>query len=295
MYLFQRIEEVIVQHSDARRSIGEFLLQNRDHLQKYSMSKIAEQTFTSKSTLTRFAKLLGYSGWKEFMYAFSHETVMHKNNEYENVDPNFPFTAPDDTLQIIENMSHLQIQSIQDTISLISVEELNQVAALINRSETVGIFGTSPNRYCGELFKRKLLSIEKKSVVSQSGESGMVARSLASKDCAIIISYSGNNPDRDPTNVIKYLLRSKVPIIGITSGGNNYLREYSDFVLNISSQERLYSKISTFATEESILTILNILYAAVFAINYEDNKEKKITLSRDLEIQREATFQSLSE
>ncbi|GAA0339691.1 MurR/RpiR family transcriptional regulator [Oceanobacillus oncorhynchi subsp. oncorhynchi] len=294
MYLFQRIEEVVVQYSDARRLIGEFLLENRDQISKYNMDDIAKLTFTSKPTLVRFAKNLGYSGWKEFMYAFAHETVIHKDDD-NDMNPNFPFQATDDTLEIIESLSNLQIQSIKDTVSLMSAEDINQAANLINQAETIIIYGVSPNSYYGELFKRKLLTIRKKAIMSPLGESGLISKTLTKNDCAIIISYSGNNPDRNPTSNIRSLLKNKVPIIGITSGGHNYLRDYSNVILNISSKERLYSKITNFASEQSIMFILNILYAKVFALEYEKNKEFKILNSKVLESEREATFKDLIE
>lgn len=286
---------MVVQHNDARRTIGEFLLSDKNNIHQYSMDRIAKETFTSKASLTRFAKLLGYSGWKEFMYAFSHEVVQQNDSAFKDVDPNFPFASSDKTIQILEHLSSLQIQSIQDSLNLVVIEDLEKAAKLISQSKTVTIFGTSPNNYYAELLKRKLLAIGLFAIVAPSGEIGTTATALSDKDCAIVISYSGNNPEREPTSIIKYLLRKQVPIIGVTSGGKNYLRDYSTVVLNISSKERLYSKITNFTTEQSIMFILNALYAVVFSLNYDENIERKISLSRDLEPQRQATFKELSE
>ena len=149
MYLFQRIEEAAFKQNDARRTIGEFILENRDQLQDLSMDEIAKRTFTSKPTLVRFAKYFDYSGWKEFMYAFSHEVAYYDENAYDDVDPNFPFSKEDDSLQIIENLMALKMQSIKDTVSHIAVEDLNQAAELIQKAENVVIYGTSPNYYYG--------------------------------------------------------------------------------------------------------------------------------------------------
>lgn len=295
MYLFQRIEEVVFKESDARRVIGEFILENRNQLQGLTMEEIAKQTFTSKSTLVRFAKNFGYSGWKEFMYAFTHEVAYYDDNNYTDVNPNFPFKANDDSLEIIENLVNLKIQSIKDTVSLIAIEDLNKAAEIIQKSDNIVIYGTSPNHYYGELFKRNLLTIHKKAFMAKSGECGITSHALTDKDCAIIISYSGNNPDENPTSNVKILKKNSVSIISITSGGKNYLRDYSDVVFNISSKEKLYSKISNFATQESILLLLEILFSKVFSLNYEVNKENKITNSKLLESERQATFKDLSE
>ncbi|MBO0410449.1 MurR/RpiR family transcriptional regulator [Enterococcus hulanensis] len=295
MYLFQRIEEAAFKQNDARRTIGEFILENRDQLQELSMDEIAKKTFTSKPTLVRFAKYFDYSGWKEFMYAFTHEVAYYDENAYEDVDPNFPFSAEDDSLEIIEHLVTLKMQSIKDTVSHIAAEDLNRAAELIQKAENVVIYGTSPNYYYGELFKRNLLAIQKKAFMSSSGENGLISSSLTERDCALIISYSGNSPDENPTRNVKILKRAGVPIISITSGGKNYLRDYSDVVLNISSKEKLYSKIANFATQESVLFLLDTLFAKVFALNYETNKEKKIANSRALESKRQSAAKEISE
>ncbi|MGM0216768.1 hypothetical protein IGI42_004364 [Enterococcus sp. AZ109] len=295
MYLFQRIEEAAFKQSDARRTIGEFILEHRDQLSELTMEEIAKQTFTSKPTLVRFAKYFGYSGWKEFMYAFSHEVAYHDDTAYDDVDPNFPFEAESDTLEIVESLVNLKMQSIKDTVSLIAVEDLNKAAQLIQRAENVVIYGNSPNYFYGELFKRNLLTIRKKAFMAKSGECGITSHSLTEKDCAMIISYSGNSPDENPTSNVKILLRNNVPIISITSGGDNYLRDYSDVVLNMSSKEKLYSKISNFATQESVMMILDALFGKIFALNYEENKANKIASSKQLESKRQATFKDLEE
>lgn len=113
MYLFQRIEEAVFKQFDARRTIGEFLLANREELPKYSMDEIAKLTHTSKATLVRFAKNFDYSGWTEFMYAFTHEVVHFQENTFE-IDSNIPFTRSADTLEIIENLAKLRIQTIKE-------------------------------------------------------------------------------------------------------------------------------------------------------------------------------------
>jgi DNA-binding MurR/RpiR family transcriptional regulator len=294
MYLFQRIEEAVFKQFDARRTIGEFLLANREELPNYSMDEIAKLTHTSKATLVRFAKYFDYSGWTEFMYAFTHEVVNFEENTFE-IDPNIPFTRSADTLEIIENIANLRIQTIKETSSLMSVDDISKAAKIISQANNIIIYGRSPNSYFGELFKRNLNTIHKKAFMADGDESGLISNTLTNEDCAVIISYSGNNADTYPMKNVKSLLNNHVPIISITSGGENYLRDYSTIVFNVSSREKLYSKISNFSTEESILFILNVLYAKIFALDYDNNMEMKIENSRTLETRRMTTFKDISE
>ena len=68
--------------------------------------------------------------------------------------------------------------------------------------------------------------------------------------------------------------------------GENLLRQHATCTLSMSSRERLYTKISNFATEESINFILNMLYACYFVRDYDRNLEFKTKASRVLEFQR---------
>lgn len=294
MYLFQRIEEVMMQHNDARRAVGEFILHEKDNLYHYTIQEIADITYTSKATVVRFAKAMGYDGWKEFMKAFVTE-LQYEQAHQSNVDVNYPFKEKDSTETIIENIKTLQMEAIQDTADQLDISTINHATNMLIRAKHIVIFGLSPNIFLGELFRRKLITIGKQIDIANPGESGIISRTLTSQDCAIMISYSGNNEHAEPITHMKELVKNKVPILGITSGGDNYVHQHADCVLSMSSRERLYTKISNFATEESLGFILNVLFSCYFARNYQDNCKFKIESSKVLERSRQAILMEMKD
>lgn len=274
-----------MRYTDARHAVGEFILQEQDKLYQYTVTEIAEKTFTSKATVVRFAKAMGYDGWKEFMKDYIAEVNYQK--KYKNtVDFNIPFQKEDGFDTIAENIKKLQMESIRETADLLDKEMLNKAADYLAGAENVVIFSSSPNTYLGELFKRKLLTIGKRAAVAKSGEAGIEAATLGPQDLALIISYSGNSVTQNPVNRIGLLKKNHVPIIGITSGGDNYMRKNLDCIITMSSREHLYSKIANYATEESLNYILNVLFSCCFASQYKQNLEFKIKNSRLLEQER---------
>lgn len=294
MYLFQQIEELKLRYRDARKEVAEFVLQERSHLEKYSMKEVAALTYTSKPTLVRFAKSLGFSGWKEFMQAFIQEEH-YQESHYSDIDPNLPFGAEDTTADIIRKISDLQVESILDTADLMVPEDVDLAVSRLLSAKRVVLFGMSPNTLIGQLFRRKMGTIGRMIEVPSVDESGTYAYSLGREDLALIISYSGNNESREPMKFVRILEENQVPMVGITGGGNNYLREHMDCVLTISSRERLYSKVSNFSTEVSLLSILNVLYSCCFAKNYQHNLDYKIHNSTELEYRRNASLQEMRE
>ena len=103
-----------MRYTDARHAVGEFILQEQDKLYQYTVTEIAEKTFTSKATVVRFAKAMGYDGWKEFMKDYIAEVNYQK--KYKNtVDFNIPFQKEDGIDTIAENIKKLQMESIRET------------------------------------------------------------------------------------------------------------------------------------------------------------------------------------
>ena len=282
MYIFQKIEELSIQYTDARKNIAEFLLNERSHVKNYSMQQIADLTFTSKPTLVRFSQNLGFTGWTELMKDFLSE-CHYQETHFSEIDPNMPFLQVDNADEIIHKICHLQIESLKDTAELMESATVEEAGHMLLSSRHIVVFGISPNNILGELFKRKMESIGHLVYIANMGESGMIANSLTEEDCAVLISYSGNNENREPMRYIKALKENNVKLVGITSGGNNYIRENIRCVLTISTHERLFTKISGFATEESINFILNILFAYCFSQNYMQNYNHKINNSIALE------------
>lgn len=294
MFLMQRIEELMVNYKDARHTVGEFVLNEKTNLANYTIAQIAQKTYTSKATVVRFAKTLGYDGWKEFKKDYLVE-LSYRQSHSKDVDVNIPFKKGDRLDSVVANMMNLQIESVKDTADLLDHAMVEKAVTYLKQARHVAIFGVSPNDYLGQLFKRKLLSIGKHADVVQFSEIGLMSKYLTREDCAIVISYSGNVKFSEPMGSLKTMIKNKVPIIGITSGGDNFIRNNVDCVLTISSRERLFSKIANFATENSINFILNVLFASYFMDDYDRNLVYKIQNAKDLESDRIATLKEMKD
>lgn len=285
MFLFQKIEEIMMEYSDARHAVGEFIIRERDEIYKYTVGEVAERTFTSKATVVRFAKAMGYDGWKEFMKDYVAEMQYRKMHE-NDIDYNFPFNENSSLAEILDRMETMQIETIRETKDLIHNDMLVKAAERIINARNIVIFSRSPNNYHAGSFARKLCSIGYLARTAVMGEEGLISTALGEKDCAIIISYSGNNQTKNPIDKIKILKSNHVPMIGITSGGDNYIRKHIDCVLTMVSKERLYTKIANYSTEASLGFILDCLFSVIFAKNYRNNKNFKLLNSRILEQER---------
>lgn len=288
MLIQQKLDEMTIKYADSRASVARFLLEKKEKVNHMSMQQVADATFTSKPTLVRVAKGMGFGGWGDFVRSYVEE-LYRIDKQVTHTDANLPFLQTDSQQAIANKISSVMIESITDTASMLDTAQLEKSVRILERSRRIAVFCLPPNTLLAELFRRKMLLIGKPVEILNHSDQAFNAATLTREDCAIMISYSGSNASRAPMRFLKWLKERRVPVIAITSMGKNLLRREADCVLTMSSAEKPFSKIATYATEEAIAYLLNLLYSCFFARNYDRNLAYKLEAAKSIERQRYAS------
>ena len=282
MLLQERMK--IYPFSNSERIIIHYILEKQELIEDYSTKMIADETYTSPSTLIRISKKLGFQGFNDFKKAYIQE-VHYLNKHFQDIDSNLPFTNQDTIMNIASKIVNLHIESANDTLSLFHHDTLQKAVQILNRSQEVRIFAISNLVYVAEEFVFKLNRIQKKAQISIVQDLMFHdAAMMTPNECAICISYSGETPHM--LQVVKTLKENHIPIIAITSIGRNRLSDLSDVTLNITTREKSFSKIAGFSSLESISIILDVLYSCLFSLNYQANLDYKLRMSHRIETTR---------
>lgn len=275
MLLIHRIEQTHFSASEA--TIIDYILEQGLNIKNMSANSIAKATYTSPPLLVRIAKKLGYHGWNDFKEAYLEE--LEYLFKEQNIDASIPFVVSDDIMTIAHNIGQLEIETIQDTISLINHDDLQQALRYLRDCKELDIYGVANNLLIAEEFKAKLFYLHKNvNICHLPGNAKLQAAISDEKHCAIMISYSGET--NYIIDVAKLLKKMNTPIIAITSIADNNLSKLADVTLRISSREMLLTKIGDFATTTSIKYLLDTLYSGIFAFDYQKNLDYKIQIAK---------------
>lgn len=267
--------------SPSERIVIDFILNKQELIAEYSTTMIAGETYTSPSILVRISKKLGFNGYNEFKKSFLEEVLYLKRN-FENLDANTPFTTMDSIMDIANKITQLKQQSLNDTLSLIHHDSLQKAIRILEKSETVKVFAITNLTLLAMEFVYKLRRIGKKAETYPiSNTMYQEAVMTQPNDCAICISYSGESGELLDT--VRLLKNNAVPIIAITSIGENSLSKSADVILNTTTREKSYSKIAGFSSIESISLILDILSSCYFNTDYKKHYEYKLKLAQATE------------
>ncbi|MGN0293999.1 MAG: MurR/RpiR family transcriptional regulator [Lachnospiraceae bacterium] len=273
--------------SETEESIAEFLLQTGRELNNYSTRSIAKATYTSPATVIRLCKKLGFTGFDDFKEKYLKE-LQYMDEQAGPVDMNFPFSKNDTMMKAANRITQLYQDTISDTMALLSYRSLQEATALLRNSRRIYIFSAGTTINQAESFREKMLKIGKGvNICNNLNYQLYEAGCLSAEDLAIIISYSGETEKM--LLVAQECRKLSVPILAITSFGENSLTHYASCKLIISTKENLFRNIGDFSTHVSVHLLLDILYASYFWLDYEGNYNRKLKKARQLEKARTST------
>lgn len=277
MLLEQKIKSINLTKNE--QIIADYIIEHKYQLKNLSTRDIALATYTSSAGVIRLAKKLSYSGFNELKEDYLSE-LDYINQHFKEIDANFPFTANQSIMDIAEIMSTLMQETARDTLHLIKHDPLMKATRILQQSSTIYFYAKSGNSLLAQNFKLKMNRIGKKVEVDDL-DTPYSSLLITQNDCAFIISYSGQTPSL--IKIAKNLKNKKIPVIVITSIGENTLSESADCVLQMTTREKMYSKISNFTTEYSLELLLNILYSCFFKTNYNHFLDYKISNAKQIE------------
>ncbi|EOP45724.1 MULTISPECIES: MurR/RpiR family transcriptional regulator [Bacillus cereus group] len=274
MLLIEKMKEDIFSSSESEIIV--YLFKQRENIKDKTTKQISKETYTHPSTLIRIAKKLGYSGWVELKNSFLGE-IEYLNSHFSSIDANYPFDDQDSIMTVANKMALLNQTTISDTLSLLNHDDLQRATNMLDEAAHIKVFSMYHNLLICHDFKSKMNRIGKH-VSLCTVDPHFEAVNSNTETCAIVISYSGES--EDIVSLLPFLKRKKVPVIALTSIGENTLTKYADCILRITTREKLYSKIGSFSSNESICFLLDLLYACVFSEDYKNNLEYKIRISK---------------
>lgn len=290
MLIRERLERC--DFSNSEQTVIQYILKKNLAIKDMTTKEIAAQTYASPSTLVRIAHKMGYSGWNELKEAYLKEEYLVTH--FCHIDANLPFEKGDSIMSIANKIAILKKESIDDTLSLVTHDDLQSAIQIIRKSSYINIFAVSNNLLITQEFKHNMSRIRKRVEVHTLQSEIVFNACLADPtSCAIIISYSGETDIL--IRSIKALKANHIPIIVISSIGNNTAKQLADCILHITTREKLYSKIATFSTDTAIIYLLDVIYSCIFALDYDQNLETKINASRIIESGRFSNIDILKE
>lgn len=266
--LFLRLRELRTSLTPVEKTIGEYILQNKEKIPRLSIRELARDSHSSDASVLRFCKTLGFSSYRDFIVGVTAALGSENKNDSEYTD-----IQPGDDLQtIITNISLNNCKSIEDTMNVIDRDAIVRAVELLRRTTRIDFYGIGASGLVCMDAQQKFTRIGKTCFAYTDGHNQLTAASLlTSSDVAVLISNSGDTLDILET--LEVAKQSGASIIAITRYVKSALANKADIVLSISTPE-ITIRSGAMGSRIAMLNIIDILFAGVASADYKKVKTR---------------------
>ena len=251
-----RIKESFHTLPPKEKRIAEFVLQSPEAVIHMSMEELARSCGVSLSAIVRLAKNLGYAGFKEMVRMLSNELALESRQgemQYQEIHPGDPVE------KIFRNMCLCEISAIQNTLSVMDIQQLEAAVDLLCRANRVDFYGVGSSGLVAEDAHTKFLRINKYTACSSDPHNQrLMIAGLKPGDAAVLISYSGAT--RDLLEALAVAREQRARIILVTRFARSPGAEYADLVLCCGSNEGPL-QLSSVPAKLAQLFLLDVLFS----------------------------------
>lgn len=189
------------------------VMSKKTGLGNIGIEELAKECNTSRTSILRMTKKLGFHGYSEFK-----NILQWQKKE-------------DTTTNMLDTFKLLESDMIQTSNFLNQNNQISQITAHLRKAKRVFIYGTGQaQRYCAQELQRLFMQIDSYFYnMSASAEFKLAVKNLTPDDLIIIISLSGDARNIEPE--LRLLNTKEVPIVSITNFENNKLAGLSTYRL----------------------------------------------------------------
>ncbi|MDF2890789.1 MAG: ybbH 1 [Clostridia bacterium] len=220
-----RLREYSSQASTTEKAVVTYILKNPKETSSMTIYQLADQTFSSPSSIIRMCQKNGFEGYKDFTKALIYELAVREHSQSEEKKE---ITKADRIEEIVDKVTYKNIISLEDTKSLIDFEVINSCIQLLRTCKNVCLFGMGSSLLVAKDAQLKFMRLDKRCTVNDDWHVQLLtARYMSSEDLGIIISYSGQT--NEMIECAKAMKENGVKIISITRYGVSPIVELTQF------------------------------------------------------------------
>jgi DNA-binding MurR/RpiR family transcriptional regulator len=265
--ILHAIQEGSVRLHRMEKKLADFILSRPQEIPRMGITELAMLSGASTATITRFCKLLYFSGFTEFKLKLAEELAQAQAHSLQT-ETYQDIVAGNPVHSIIAAMEANHVRSITDTTRLLDVAMVQSAVQALRGARQIDLYGVATSGIVAEDFYQKLIRIGKRAFYSSDPHLQITSASgLGGGDVAIGISYSGET--LETIDAVRCAKEQGALTITLTKYGKNTLSTLADIPLFASSLEEGMRR-GDLASRIAQLHVIDILFVALVSEQFGD-------------------------
>lgn len=251
-------------------AIAKAILKDPQRTLKMNITQLATHSKTSVSSVVRFSKALGFSGYPEFKMALVGDLSWKSAKEIDTFLLDGGIVPSDGLKEIINKITYSDARAIESTAHQIDLQTFEKVIRLLENAKTIGLFGLVSSGFVAMDFQIKLNRLSKQAIAWSDFHTAMTSIATLNKgDVLIAITHSGTTVDT--IDVMREFKNSGVDVVLITNTLRSAAVDLADLVIYTAATETNFRSGAT-ASRIAQLTVVDCLCVAMAQRNWSNSK-----------------------
>jgi DNA-binding MurR/RpiR family transcriptional regulator len=267
-----RLRSLLPSLAAADRRIADVVLASPETVIFLSISELAEQTETAKSTVVRFCQQLGLRGFHELKLRLAQETSAVAAHVGDDISDS------DTPTEVLAKVVRADRQTLLDATATVDPAALEISVRLLGDSHSVlfaGV-GTSAPLAQDAAYRFRAIGIRAEAPADVHVQH-VAARLLTADDVCFVVSHTGST--REMLAVVAAAKEAGASTIAVTSFARSPLTELVDHVILAGGREAAF-RLEAMASRLAHVAVLDALLVAV-ALADEERSQRALALYTD--------------
>ena len=280
MNILEKLETPDFKATKSDKLLIDYIKNNLDNFSYKPISQIAKESNLGESTITRFARKMGFSSLQDFKVTLTKEvsTISNKkeniiNNNIENDEP-----ASETAKKLLSS----NINILSKTVDIIQSEDICKCADLIINAKRIYFIGIGYSGIIAQDSNYKFMRIGLNCSSFDSSHTMIMMASIMEKDDLIVaISHSGET--KEIIKAVNMAKENNVDVISITENKESSLKRISDVNLGYISQETLLET-GSISSKLAQFFIIDLVYTQVVKQEFKESLERKVKTTKAIKL-----------
>lgn len=268
---------------DALQRVAAQILEDPDAATRASIADLAERAGTSTATVTRFCRVLGFSGYAELRVALAAEGGRAEQARWatdidREIEPGDPLD------RVLGVVASADSRAIQETAARLDLDRIDRVAGAVAEAGRVELVGLGSSGTAARELAFRLERIRVPCWFRPDAHTALTnAALLRPGDVAVGLSHSGRT--REVVEVLAEAREQGALTVAVTSFDRSPLAQAADVVLTTAVHETTF-RLAALSALHSQLLVLDLVYVAVAQRTYERTTEAFEVTARAVQAHR---------
>jgi DNA-binding MurR/RpiR family transcriptional regulator len=260
-----RVRSLLPSLPPAEARVAQRVIDDPEGVAGSTITELAQACGTSETTVIRFCRAIGFSGYPELRLTLATEAGRAQTVTGGRVVGS-DISSEDSLEQVVEKIAFADARAVEETANQLDIQALDEVVSAIVDARRVDIYGVGASAFVALDFQQKLHRIGRYcSAWSDAHIMLTSAAVLGSGDVALGISHTGATVE-----TIDALTQAKAKgaiTVALTNFPKSPIAEVADLVLTTAARETTFRSGAT-ASRLAQLTVIDCVFVGVAQRTY---------------------------